>query len=232
MMKKNKIILSILAISLLGNVLLLMHFQDIRKSFYHNIKENITAHIVSGRLDHIKEQFKILKNHNFPTDIDTEWIYQALQSGYSDILEYLFANNANLKLDHDALPLIPVFRNNDAKTINLLIKYGLKFSAEDLSCAAYWGSFEIVQMILNANKFSQKDYTDALFASLSFCPNKKIVKILIKKGANLHSKNQHPVEEEDFGKNPIDMVNNRIKESNRKEQWQDIRKMLVDFYNP
>lgn len=226
MMKINKIILSVLIISLLGNVFLFKHFQDIRKSFYHNIKENITAHIVSGRLDHVEEQFKTLKNHNFPLIIDFEWIYQAVLYAHSDILEYLFANNVSFKLDHDSLPLIAVFRNNDAKTISILIKHGLKFSAEDLSNAAYWGSFEIVQMILNTNKFSQKDYTDALFASLSLFPNKKILEVLIKNGANLHSKNQNPIEKEDLGKTPIDMVNERIKKSDRKEQWKDIKKML------
>lgn len=31
-------------------------------------------------------------------------------------------------------------------------------------------------MILNSNKFSNRDYTSALFASLSFHPNLKIVK--------------------------------------------------------
>lgn len=230
MIKVNKILLLFLPVTFIANILLAIYCYSIRKDFYNNIKENITSHIISGRLDHVEKQFKILKDHNFPLVMDSEWIYQAALYAHSDILEYLLENNVSLKLDHDILPLISVFRNNDAKTISILIKNGLKFSAEDLSNAAYWGSFEIVQMILNTNKFSQKDYTNTLFASLSFYPNLNIVKELIKNGANLNSKNQYPINEEDLNKTPVDMVKARIKSTiNDKiinKQWITIKKYL------
>lgn len=230
MIKVNKILLLFLPLTFIANILLAIYCYNIRKDFYNNIKENITSHIISGRLDNIKEQFKMLKKHNFSTDITSEWIYQAALHAHSNIMKYLLENKINLELKSDMLPLVAVFRNNDSKTVDVLIKYGLKFSAEDLSCAAYWGSFEIVQMILKSNKFSNKDYTDALFASLSFFPNLNIVKELIKNGANLNSKNQYPINEEDFDKTPVDMVKSRIKSTiNDKtinKQWLTIKKYL------
>jgi len=75
MIKINKILLSILLITFTANILLAIYCYSIRKDFYNNIKENITSHIISGRLDHVKEQFKILKKHNFSNDIAPEWIY-------------------------------------------------------------------------------------------------------------------------------------------------------------
>jgi len=145
-------------------------------------------------------------------------------------MKYLLENKVNLVLKSDMLPLVTVFRNNDTKTISILKKHGLKFSAEDLSSAAYWGSFEIVQMILNSNKFSNRDYTNALFASLSFHLNLKIVKELIKNGADLNSKSQSPINEEDFRKTPIDIVKERISTANEdrliNKQWKDIENYL------
>lgn len=85
-------------------------------------------------------------------------------------------------------------------------------------------------MILNSNKFSNRDYTNALFASLSFHPNLKIVKELIKNGADLNSKNQLPINEEDFGKTSIDIVKERINTTDEdkliNKQWKDIENYL------
>lgn len=225
-MRKNSLLLSCLVASVALNVFTLAKLRNVKENFLESVRYNITAHTVSGRLDHVKSQFKTLIDNNLSIDIDPNWLYQAVHYGHSDILEYFLESGRNPKFGKDAIPLLDAFKNNDVKTIKILIKHHLKFSPEDLANAAYWGSSEIVQMIINSSKFQSIDFTNALFSSLSFCPSKKIVEILVQNGANLVFRNTDPIDDFDLNKTPLEMATYRAQNFDRKDEWRNIKAYL------
>lgn len=221
----NKILIVLLSASVLCNLYFGIARYNLKTGFSDEVKANITRHCVAGRLDHIKSEFETAEKFYFditPKNIGPDCLEQACHHGHAYIVEYLLENGQDANLIQDCTS---VFRNNDVETIKLLIKYKKQFSEDDLASAAYWGSHEIVKLILASSEYSKAAYTNALFASLSFSPNIDIVKALLAKGADINSKNKSPIEDFDTDKSPTEMVKYRIKNKWRPvKAWEAILK--------
>lgn len=114
----------------------------------------------------------------------------AAKNKHTNIVKLLIDNGANIE-EKDTLgtALDSAARNNDIDTINLLIKHGAKtVSPNSLYWAAYAGCITAAKFIIeNSADAEKQDYCNSALLGAINGQKIKIVKYLIKNGANLEA---------------------------------------------